>query len=254
MLKYQKIDNNKDEWVVFVHGIAGSTETWKKQIEDFSKYFNLLLVDLPGHGDNASNIVDKVSVPKLNTDIKETLDNVGIEQAYFVGMSLGTLVISAFAVAYPQYVKSIVFGGAVLCVCGVYKMCMWLANTFKKCIPYKCLYRFFCWFMMPRKNHLISRSIFLREAVKLNKSTMYAWIEYLSNCLHSDFLIKGLENTHIHVFFISGSEDRCFIKGVKKTFDFIKNSDFNLIEHCGHVCSIEKYTEFNRLALNYLML
>lgn len=36
MLKYDVVDNDKDEWVVFIHGIGGSTKTWKKQIEPFS--------------------------------------------------------------------------------------------------------------------------------------------------------------------------------------------------------------------------
>ena len=46
MLKYEAIDNQHEEWVVFVHGIGGSTKTWNRQIEDFSQRFNLLLLDL----------------------------------------------------------------------------------------------------------------------------------------------------------------------------------------------------------------
>ena len=46
MLKYQAIDNQKEEWVVFIHGMGGSTKTWARQIEAFSKSYNLLLLDL----------------------------------------------------------------------------------------------------------------------------------------------------------------------------------------------------------------
>ena len=78
MLKYELINNQKDEWVVFVHGIGGSTRTWNKQINDFSNHYNLLLLDLPGHGLNADNVIDKVDSQKLHDGIKETLDFLNI--------------------------------------------------------------------------------------------------------------------------------------------------------------------------------
>ncbi|MFL2598998.1 MAG: alpha/beta fold hydrolase [Flavobacteriaceae bacterium] len=51
MLKYS-IYKNKDSsnWVTFIHGAGGSSSIWYKQIRTFSKKFNLLLIDLRGHG------------------------------------------------------------------------------------------------------------------------------------------------------------------------------------------------------------
>ena len=66
MLKYEIVNNQKQDWVVFVHGIAGSTLTWKKQVDDFSKQYNLLLLDLPGHGKNADNIIKKVGTYSMH--------------------------------------------------------------------------------------------------------------------------------------------------------------------------------------------
>ena len=51
MLNYQIQDRQSDKWLVFVHGIGGSTKTWKRQINEFKDY-NLLLLDLPGHGES----------------------------------------------------------------------------------------------------------------------------------------------------------------------------------------------------------
>jgi pimeloyl-ACP methyl ester carboxylesterase len=41
---------NSKEWVVFVHGAGGSSAVWHKQVKPFSEKFNVLLVDLRGHG------------------------------------------------------------------------------------------------------------------------------------------------------------------------------------------------------------
>ena len=82
MLKYEIVDNAKEDWVVFVHGIAGSTLTWKKQVDDFSEKDNLLLLDLPGHGSNADNTIYKVDINKLNNGIKDTLSYFSLSTLY----------------------------------------------------------------------------------------------------------------------------------------------------------------------------
>ena len=140
MLKYEIIDNQKEEWVVFVHGIGGSTKTWGKQIEAFSEQYNLLLLDLPGHGLNADNVIYKVDADKLHNGIKDTLDHLQISQAHFVGLSMGTIVIVNFAVCHPEYVKTIILGGSSLKLSGIYKGAVNLANKIKRHVPYEFLY------------------------------------------------------------------------------------------------------------------
>ena len=252
MLKYELIDNQKDEWVVFVHGIGGSTKTWNRQIEVFSQRFNLLLLDLPGHGLNSDKIISKVDSQKLHNGIKDTLDHLGIESAHFVGLSMGTIVIVNFAVHHPEYIKSIILGGASLKVSGIYKLAVILANKMKRLVPYKFLYKFFAWFMMPRTNHKTSRSIFLREVMKLDKTTMYAWIEYIQFTLDPEQIISRLDELKKNILIISGDEDHCFIGGVKAIVNNQKYMKLNIIKKCGHVCSIEKSYDFNSMALNFL--
>ncbi|MBL6656939.1 MAG: alpha/beta fold hydrolase, partial [Flavobacteriaceae bacterium] len=57
MLHYQRfeLDANKP-WVTFVHGAGGSSSIWFKQIRDFRKEFNVLLLDLRGHGNSKMNV------------------------------------------------------------------------------------------------------------------------------------------------------------------------------------------------------
>ena len=255
MLRFQKYNNGFSSWVVFIHGIAGSTKTWKKQVASFNEKYNLLLIDLPGHGENAEREVTEVNEDLLNDSIREVLDYNGIISANFVGLSLGTLVVASFAIAYPSYVQSITYGGAVLNMHGIYKGCMRIANGLKKVIPYKPMYHFLAWFMLPKKNHLLSRQIFLREAVKLQKQTMYAWISYLAHTM-KEFSLKQvagkLSALHIRQFFISGDEDHCFLKGIRELHEKLSDSTMYVIEKCGHICSIEKWEEFNRKVMGFI--
>lgn len=252
MLVHETIDNGHKNWVVFVHGIAGSTKTWKRQIEAFSKKFNLLFIDLPGHGDNAQCIVDKVDTKRLNKAINELLDRYHILKAHFVGLSMGTIVIAAYAIENRERIKTIVFGGSAMMAGKAYCHLISTANRLKKVLPYTQMYKCLALFLLPKKNHAKSRDIFLREAEKLDKRTMFAWIDYLTTALKDDRIVKELARKHFDIIMISGNEDHCFMDGVYQTQQQIEEVELYVIEGCGHICSIERDEEFNQIALSHL--
>ena len=112
MLYYEKIDNNKEEWVVFIHGLGGSILTWKKQIADFSNNYNIILIDLNGHGKSQDIRLKGIEdYSDVCDNIKEVLARNKIEKAHFVGMSLGTFVLLVYTTKYPETVKKLVRGG-----------------------------------------------------------------------------------------------------------------------------------------------
>ena len=42
--------NNSEKWITFIHGAGGSSSIWFNQVRFFKAYFNVLLIDLRGHG------------------------------------------------------------------------------------------------------------------------------------------------------------------------------------------------------------
>lgn len=252
MLNFEIYNNGSENWVVFIHGIGGSTMTWKKQIEAFSENYNLLLIDLPGHGKSHDDGEYNISAKKVNKEIKNVLDELQIKKADFVCLSLGTLVVAKFAVKYPEYVNSIIFGGAVIQVDGIYKFLMHATNKIKRLLPHKAMYKMFAHAMMPKANHKRSRMIFIRESLKMKRQSFMSWIEYMTEITHPQKLLDKLKKLNIQMIFISGDEDTFFIKGTKKVASILKTSKIKIIQKCGHVCTIERYKEFNAMALDFL--
>jgi pimeloyl-ACP methyl ester carboxylesterase len=76
-------------WITFIHGAGGSSAIWFKQIRFFSKHFNLLLIDLRGHGASKDLIQNpfktQYSFESIADDIFEVMDHVQIEKSHFVG-------------------------------------------------------------------------------------------------------------------------------------------------------------------------
>ncbi|MEO0332371.1 MAG: alpha/beta fold hydrolase, partial [Bacteroidota bacterium] len=113
MLFYREYrsDENRD-WVVFVHGAGGSSSIWYKQIKAFKEQFNVLLVDLRGHGRSKDLLKEYVenqySFQDISRDILEVVEHLKIKQAHFVGVSLGSIIIRSIGELAPERLKSMV--------------------------------------------------------------------------------------------------------------------------------------------------
>ena len=80
MINYNIYKNNcSKEWVTFVHGAGGSSSIWFKQIRDFKKHFNVLLLDLRGHGKSNYKITNtfkkKYTFSSIANDIVDTVQS-----------------------------------------------------------------------------------------------------------------------------------------------------------------------------------
>lgn len=251
------INRNSSEWVVFVHGAGGSSAIWYKQLRDFKDHFNVLLVDLRGHGKSkGTGIMDafdkNYTFKKVSYDIIEVLDHLKIEKAHFIGISLGTIIIRTLGEIAPQRVSSMIMGGAITRLTLRHNCFVWLGNVFKYIVPYIWLYSFLAWVIMPRKRHNESRNLFIREAKKLYQKEFIKWFKLTDevNPLLKFFREKELK---LPILYIMGSEDYMFLNPVQQMVKIHKNSILDIIENCGHVVNIEKPEVFNQKAIKFIL-
>ncbi len=242
-------------WVVFVHGAGGSSAIWFRQIKAYQKEYNVLLLDLRGHGKSShlvQTFVDSnYSFNKVSEDIIDVLDHNNIACAHFVGISLGTIIIRNIAEIAPEYVSSMVLGGAITRFNARSNTLVYLGNTFKHCLPYMWLYRLFAFIMMPKKRHEESRHLFVREAKRLCQKEFIRWFKLAMdvNPLMRYFKEKDID---IPILYIMGKEDHMFLGPVKEMVKRHKNSLLHTIHQCGHVCNVENPSIFNQQSLAFI--
>ncbi len=257
MLHYKTYELGDPEapWVVFVHGAGGSSSIWFLQIKEFIRHFNVLLVDLRGHGKSKG-----VAGPKdkhyydfedVTRDILDVLDSLKIQKAHFIGISLGTIIIRNLSEIAPERVSSMIMGGAIIRLNIRAKVLVTLGNMFKRVVPYMWLYTFFAWIIMPSERHKRSRLLFVNEAKKVAQKEFMRWYTLTYEITP---LLKYFEekDTAIPTLYLMGEEDHMFLPAVRYIITKHTNSWLEVIGNSGHVCNVDQPREFNARAILFL--
>jgi pimeloyl-ACP methyl ester carboxylesterase len=111
-VKIHYVTAGAGEAVVLLHGWMSDAGMWGRlDTNPASKEFQLIAVDLRGHGKS-----DKPHDPakydaEVAADVVRLLDHLKVEKAHLVGYSSGSFVAGKVAATHPHRVRSLVFGG-----------------------------------------------------------------------------------------------------------------------------------------------
>ena len=250
-----KAKNKNVAWITFIHGAGGSSAIWFKQIRFFSRYFNLLLIDLRGHGASQGLIQNpfkpRYSFESIAEDIFDVMNHVEIKKSHFVGISLGTILIRQLADMQPKRVEKMIMGGAILELNLRSRILMYFGNATKSILPYMWLYRFFAFIIMPNRNHKESRILFIREAKKLYQKEFIRWFKLTSEVIPKLKILRKV-SANIPTLYIMGDQDYMFLPSVRKITESDHLSQLLVLEECGHVVNVEKPEKFNEGMLLFL--
>ena len=75
--------------LVAIHGLGSASTAWKPLQRALNKDFELITLDLPGHGNSVSVADKKMSPEKLGDLILQALLSEGVEKFHLIGNSLG---------------------------------------------------------------------------------------------------------------------------------------------------------------------
>ena len=240
----QGIDMNKDT-IVFLHGSGLSHIVWSLAEQFFSsKNYNVLSIDLPGHGNSDGPCLD--SIEKIADWMEKVFDKLKLKNLILVGHSQGCLVILEYFLRYKERLKKLVFVGGSnkmpvhpdlieLAQSGhsdaVKLMMKWGYEGSKKFIGGNPVEKII---QSPRD---ISEIL----AVDLNACNNYS---------NGSEAAKVIDLPSMLIF---GELDKMVnLEAGKKFSNLIKNSTTHVIKGCGHMIMIEKAFEMREKILEFL--
>jgi pimeloyl-ACP methyl ester carboxylesterase len=95
------------EAILLIHGMAGSSQTWRAIMPTLSKKYRVVAPDLLGHGQSSKPRSD-YSLGAFAVGLRDLLDELGIASATIVGHSLGGGVAMQFLYQHPDYCRRLV--------------------------------------------------------------------------------------------------------------------------------------------------
>ena len=240
----QGIDTNKDT-IVFLHGSGLSHIVWSLAEQFFSsKNYNVLSIDLPGHGNSDGPCLD--SVEKIADWMEKVFDKLKLKNLILVGHSQGCLEILEYSSRYKERLKKLIFVGGSnkmpvhpdlieLAQSGhsdaVKLMMKWGYEGSKKFIGGNPVEKII---QSPRD---ISEIL----AVDLNACNNYS---------NGSEAAKVIDLPSMLIF---GELDKMVnLEAGKKFSNLIKNSTTHVIKGCGHMIMIEKAFEMREKILEFL--
>lgn len=245
--------------VVLVHAGFQTSTMWKDQVQALKEDFRVITIDLPAHGKTTG----KDSSFLIQDVLLRVLDSLGVEKASLVGLSLGTVCLQDFALAYPDRVEKL-----VLIAPGI--------HGFEQYQPVDSLT--LSWY--PEMQEALDK----RDTVKAARIFTQAWAEgpYRSadslKAPVSRYVFEAtLDNMRMHkisgwpvlrkdppafarlssikapVLIIHGNQDLPYINEASRYLEkTIPNARRVLLTDVAHMLNMEKPEEVNRLILQFL--
>jgi pimeloyl-ACP methyl ester carboxylesterase len=100
-------DEGQGEALLLVHGMAGSSQTWREILPRLAKNYRVIAPDLLGHGQSAKPRTD-YSLGAFAVGLRDLLDELEVDSATVVGHSLGGGIAMQFLYQHPDYCRRLI--------------------------------------------------------------------------------------------------------------------------------------------------
>lgn len=248
MLNYDYTDNKKIETIVLLHGFGGNSNCFKKQIKELTSFFNIVTIDMHGHGKSKNlhlNAVNNFDLRKIAFDINVILEKLHLHKVHIMGLSLGTMVANAYAYHYPYKVLSLLNIAAITKLKPSNHFSLNLAYKLRRFIPHMLVYYTAGLIIMPLRKHQKARKIFIKEAKKMHHDDFFAWTKIMMS-FETSYPSEKLDFS-FPTLYISGAYDHIFVDNVEKHCTLCENSYLHILKNAGHICNIDDPEYFNKV-------
>ena len=240
----QGINISKDT-IVFLHGSGLSHIVWSLAEQFFSsKNFNVLSIDLPGHGNSEGPCLD--SIEKISDWLEKVFEKLNLNNLIIISHSQGCLEALEYSLKYKDRLKKLVFVG------GSYRMPVnedlidLASNGDSDAV--KLMMK---WGYEGSKKFIGGNPI--ERIIKSPRDISEILAVDLIACNNYKNGSEAAKAITCPVMLVLGELDKMVnLEFGKKFANLVKNSKTHIIEGCGHMIMIEKAFEMRQKVLESL--
>jgi len=92
--------------LVILHGLFGFSDNWQSHAKSLSSYYRVILFDLRNHGRSPWD--DNHAYEDMALDVAESLDQLSVDKACFIGHSMGGKVLMHLGLNHGSYIDKMI--------------------------------------------------------------------------------------------------------------------------------------------------
>lgn len=235
---YKTIDNKKEDWILLIHCICSNMSIFENEIKNLSEKYNVLLVDLPGHG-NSKGYVD-FDFDSVTNEITKILNKLNIQKIDIWGISLGAIVALKLAIAEKERVNMLLFedpafgfgNRMLLNIFGIF-------NKVKVIIPPRLYLYLFIHLIIYGENKRKIKKMFFDHLKNTDKKNISKWLSLMYEEYKKDIKneLSSVDNFKVYII---GEKDYIFKPYILKNVKESEKNKIIILNKRSHVCNLEE--------------
>lgn len=247
--------HGKGDPIVLVAGFSADHLGWLPIVDKFSEHYQVILFDNRGAGQ--SDIPSgPYSISQMTKDVVDLCAALNIQQAHFVGNSMGGCIVQALCYQFPQLVKSAVISNSAMRTDTPFylyvkaHMELLSANA-----PLELLMKAMCTWVFSYKFLCLPNMI--ETLIKIAKENPYPMT---MQGYQSQYVALGefdstdwVHKINVPTLIITSNQDLIFSeKSSEHLSKVIKQSEYFCFKDCGHLPYIEQPEKFTEVVMEFL--
>ena len=243
--------------IVMLHGFTGSTKTWQHVKSAFGSGYQIIAIDLPGHGKTQASHVRTMEM--CCTDLHALFQFLGLEKIHLVGYSMGGRTALSYALNYPAMIQSLILESASPGIAdeSERRLRMEADEKLAERIERDGVQAFVdYWQDIPL--FVSQKSLPSKVQEDIRRERLSQTTEGLAQSLRAmgtgaqEPWWSHLESFECPVKLIVGELDPKFIAMNKKMQKHLKSSKMNICDNAGHAVHVEKPEIFGKLVRKFI--
>lgn len=259
-LRYHYTREGFGDPVVLFHGFTGSSANWHGLTEILNPHYQVIAVDLPGHGrTDAPEVVSQYAMANVAADLVELIIRLNASPAHLLGYSMGGRLALYMAIQHPHVASALVLESASPGLAEAIERerrrdqddalaTRIEAEGVSEFVDY--------WESLPLFSTLNRLTPDSRDAIRAQRLANTA--HGLSNSLRGmgtgvqPSLWDRLTELKVPVLQITGGLDEKFVAINRQMAKRIPTSQLEIVPNAGHTVHREQPDEYSRLVLEFL--
>ena len=255
------------EPIILIHGYSYNKSVWITQIDDLSKLFKIIALDVRGSGES-SHPEESYTLDTIVEDLKSLMDVLKIEKAHLMGWSMGGMIIQNFALKYPDRVNKLILiatNAGLPDKTGMIMLRDSLIDIYelRKTDPKKAFFKLarimhstkFRKEMEKEPTKKIHGFITSEELIKdsTENQTTPIDLEHLADVVNEHNTLDRIQQIENETLILAGSRDAIMpVLVMEEMHEKMPNGILKVIDGCGHKLFLERAPEVNQIIMNFL--